>query len=89
MEKNQLEAFSDGVLATIITIMIPELKVPTGDGLEDFMAFGPTLLAYVMSYLFVAIYWVNHHIVFHDARRINIVSTLRNALRGTEASSIL
>ncbi|MBP5362038.1 MAG: DUF1211 domain-containing protein [Ruminococcus sp.] len=55
-EKNRLEAFSDGVLAIIITIMILELKQPAGDGLNDFLALTPTLLAYLLSFMFEAIY---------------------------------
>ena len=72
MEKNRLEAFSDGVLAIIITIMILELKQPAGDGLKDFFALAPTLLAYLLSFIFVAIYWVNHHLIFHQAEKINV-----------------
>ena len=72
MEKNRLEAFSDGVLAIIITILILELKQPVSDSLRDFLALGPTLLAYVLSFLFIAIYWVNHHHMFQQAQRINI-----------------
>ena len=56
MEKNRLEAFSDGVLAIIITIMILELKQPVSDSLKDFLALGPTLLAYLISFLFISIY---------------------------------
>ena len=72
MEKNRLEAFSDGVLAIIITIMILELKQPVSDGLKDLLALWPTLLAYLLSYLFIAIYWVNHHLMFQKAKVINI-----------------
>ncbi|MBO4331292.1 MAG: DUF1211 domain-containing protein [Oscillospiraceae bacterium] len=72
MEKNRLEAFSDGVLAIIITIMILELRQPAGDGIRDFLALGPTLLAYLISFLFIAIYWVNHHLIFQQAERINV-----------------
>ena len=72
MEKNRLEAFSDGVLAIIITIMILELKQPAGDGLKDFLALAPTLLAYLLSFVFIAIYWINHHHIFHDAEQINV-----------------
>ena len=72
MEKNRLEAFSDGVLAIIITIMILELKQPAGDGWGDFFALWPTLLAYLISFMFIAIYWVNHHLIFQIAERINI-----------------
>ena len=71
MEKNRLEAFSDGVLAIIITIMILELRQPVSDGLWDFLALGPTLLAYLLSFLFIAIYWVNHHIIISQAKRVN------------------
>ena len=72
MEKNRLEAFSDGVLAIVITIMILELKQPVSDGLKDFLALGPTLLAYLISFLFIAIYWVNHHMIFQKAKVINV-----------------
>ena len=72
MEKNRLEAFSDGVLAIIITIMVLELKQPAGDGLKDILALGPTLLAYLLSFVFIAIYWVNHHQIFHDAQQVNV-----------------
>ncbi|MBO4428480.1 MAG: DUF1211 domain-containing protein [Clostridia bacterium] len=71
MEKNRLEAFSDGVLAIIITIMILELKQPISDGWSDLFALWPTILAYALSYLFIAIYWVNHHIMFHQVKRVN------------------
>ena len=72
MEKNRLEAFSDGVLAIIITIMILELKLPSGDKWSDFRALYPTLLTYLLSFVFIAIYWVNHHLTFHDAKLINV-----------------
>ena len=72
MEKNRLEAFSDGVLAIIITIMILELGLPLGDKMSDFLALMPTLLAYTLSFFFIAIYWVNHHLVFHSAKTINV-----------------
>ena len=72
MEKNRLEAFSDGVLAIIITIMILELKQPIGDAWGDLRVLGPTLAAYLISYWFIAIYWVNHHLIFRIAERINL-----------------
>ena len=72
MEKNRLEAFSDGVLAIIITIMILELKQPLGDGVKDLIMLMPTLLAYLLSFVFIAIYWVNHHLVFEKTDAINI-----------------
>ena len=67
-----MEAFSDGVLAIIITIMVLELKQPEGEGFKDLMALAPTLLAYVLSFLFVAIYWVNHHLIFQKAELVNV-----------------
>ena len=72
MEKNRLEAFSDGVLAIIITIMILELRQPAGDSLKDLLALGPTLLAYLLSFLFISIYWINHHHIFRIAEQINV-----------------
>ena len=72
MEKNRLEAFSDGVLAIIITIMVLELKQPVSDGWGDLLAMHPTLVVYLVSYLFIAIYWVNHHMILHAADKINV-----------------
>ncbi|MCR5705063.1 MAG: TMEM175 family protein [Eubacterium sp.] len=72
MEKNRLEAFSDGVLAIIITIMVLELKLPESDTWKDLLKLTPTLLAYLLSFFFVAIYWVNHHITFHDVEQVNL-----------------
>src|SRR3954468_2398641 len=71
MEKNRLEAFSDGVLAIIITIMVLELKVPHG---ADFAAIEPLLpvfLSYVLSFIYIGIYWNNHHHLIKAADRIN------------------
>ena len=72
MDKNRLEAFSDGVLAIIITIMVLELSLPVGDGIKDFAGILPLLLTYVLSFFFVAIYWVNHHIMFSLTERVNL-----------------
>ena len=72
MEKNRLEAFSDGVLAIIITIMVLELKQPAGDRLKDFLDLMPTLMAYLLSFVFIAIYWVNHHHIFHKTEQVNV-----------------
>ena len=72
MEKNRLEAFSDGVLAIIITIMILELKQPLGDSYKDLLALAPTIFAYLLSFVFIAIYWVNHHLIFQKAELINV-----------------
>ncbi len=61
----RLEAFSDGVIAVIITIMVLELKVPEHDGLAGLLAVLPTLGIYVISFAFVGIYWINHHHLVH------------------------
>src|SRR5580765_3101028 len=61
MPKGRLEAFSDGVIAIIITIMVLELKVPHGDRLQDLIPLLPVFLSYVLSFLYVGIYWNNHH----------------------------
>lgn len=70
MEKNRLEAFSDGVLAIIITIMVLELKVPGGAALADLRPRLPVFLSYVLSYIYVGIYWNNHHHMFHSTRHV-------------------
>ena len=61
MGKARLEAFSDGVIAIIITIMVLELKVPRGSNLEDLQPVLPVFLSYVLSFIYVGIYWNNHH----------------------------
>ncbi|MBS1616099.1 MAG: DUF1211 domain-containing protein [Bacteroidetes bacterium] len=71
MKKSRLEAFSDGVIAIIITIMVLELKVPHGDSLADLAAILPIFLAYILSFLYVAIYWHNHHHLLQLVRHIN------------------
>jgi uncharacterized membrane protein len=71
MNKTRLEAFSDGVLAIIITIMVLELKVPHGDELATLQPLLPVFLSYVLSFVYVAIYWNNHHHMLHTTRRIN------------------
>ena len=71
MNKNRLEAFSDGVLAIIITIMVLELRVPhepTWHGLADVL---PTFLSYLLSFVYVGIYWNNHHHMIHLADHVN------------------
>ena len=71
MGKNRLEAFSDGVLAIIITIMVLELKVPPHmDGLDALKELLPVFLSYVMSFLYVGIYWNNHHHLFHTTKHV-------------------
>ena len=71
MNKNRLEAFSDGVLAIIITIMILELKIPRETDWSIFHELGPQLLGYVLSFVFVGIYWGNHHHLLQLALRVN------------------
>ena len=71
MTKTRLEAFSDGVIAIIITIMVLELKVPHGAEWEALQPLVPVFLTYVMSFVFVGIYWSNHHHMLHTVDRIN------------------
>ena len=70
MGKGRFEAFSDGVIAIIITIMVLEMKVPHGDTLESLGSVVPTFLSYVLSYLYVGIYWNNHHHMIHASTRV-------------------
>jgi uncharacterized membrane protein len=70
MQKNRLEAFSDGVLAIIITIMVLELKVPHGADSATLSGLLPVFLSYVLSFVYVGIYWNNHHHMFHGAGRV-------------------
>jgi len=65
MTKGRLEAFSDGVLAIVITIMVLELKVPHGSDLHALRPVVPIFLSYVLSFVYVGIYWTNHHHLFH------------------------
>ena len=69
MGTNRLEAFSDGVIAVIITIMVLELKVPRDTTLASLRSLAPQFLSYLLSFLAVAIMWVNHHHLLHSARR--------------------
>lgn len=71
MSKGRLEAFSDGVIAIIITIMVLELKVPAGHDLASLKPMAPVFINYVMSFIYVGIYWNNHHHMFHAVRSIN------------------
>ena len=70
MGKGRLEAFSDGVLAIIITIMVLELKVPHGSSLEALRPLGPVLVSYIVSFTYVGIYWNNHHHLIHLVRKV-------------------
>jgi uncharacterized membrane protein len=71
MGKGRLEAFSDGVMAIIITIMVLELKVPHGADLAALRPLIPIFLSYVMSFVFLAIYWNNHHHLLQAVRQVN------------------
>ncbi len=71
MGKGRLEAFSDGVIAIIITIMVLELKVPHGSELVALGPVIPVFLSYVLSFVFVGIYWNNHHHMMHAVRTVN------------------
>ena len=65
MRTGRLEAFSDGVIAIIITIMVLEMKAPHGDSLDDLLPVLPVFLSYVLSFVYVGIYWNNHHHMLH------------------------
>src|ERR1700692_2824226 len=71
MEKNRLEAFSDGVLAIIITIMVLELKVPHGAQFSELSPLIPLFSSYVLSFIYVGIYWNNHHHLFQITHRVS------------------
>lgn len=71
MGKGRLEAFSDGVLAIIITIMVLELKVPHGDDVAALRPLIPVFLSYVLSFVYIGIYWNNHHHMLHAAQRVS------------------
>ncbi|HZW88525.1 MAG TPA: TMEM175 family protein, partial [Myxococcaceae bacterium] len=70
MTKGRLEAFSDGVLAIVITIMVLELKVPHGSDLHALGPVVPVFLSYVLSFIYVGIYWNNHHHLLHATREV-------------------
>ena len=70
MGKSRLEAFSDGVIAIIITIMVLEIKVPHGEVIETLVPLIPVFLSYVLSFLYIGIYWNNHHHMFHATQNI-------------------
>jgi TMEM175 potassium channel family protein len=70
MDKNRLEAFSDGVIAIIITIMVLEMKVPAGSDLSALHPILPVFLSYVLSFVYIGIYWNNHHHMLHTIRSV-------------------
>ena len=71
MTKNRLEAFSDGVIAIIITIMVLELAVPHGEGFTALTPLVPVFFSYVLSFVYLGIYWNNHHHMLHTVEKIN------------------
>jgi uncharacterized membrane protein len=71
MQKNRLEAFSDGVLAIIITVMVLEFKVPHGVELAALKPLVPAFLSYLLSFVYLGIYWNNHHHLFHATRNVS------------------
>lgn len=71
VQKNRMEAFSDGVLAIIITIMVLELKVPHGVELEALRPLLPVFLSYVLSFIYIGIYWNNHHHLLHTIEKVS------------------
>jgi len=70
MNKGRIEAFSDGVIAIIITIMVLELKTPHGETLHALLPLLPVALSYVLSFVYVGIYWNNHHHLFHAVKQV-------------------
>jgi len=78
MNKGRLEAFSDGVLAVIITIMVLEMKSPHGTSLADLKPVIPVFLSYVLSFVYIGIYWNNHHHLLHAIQHVNGASMWAN-----------
>jgi uncharacterized membrane protein len=70
MGTNRMEAFSDGVIAVIITIMVLEMKVPHGEGIETLVSVVPVFLSYVLSFVYLGIYWNNHHHMLHACQKV-------------------
>jgi uncharacterized membrane protein len=68
--KARVEAFSDGVIAVIITIMVLDLRAPTSDRLDDLLKLWPSFASYLVSFIFAAVYWINHHAEIAKARRM-------------------
>jgi uncharacterized membrane protein len=71
MNKSRVEAFSDGVVAVIITIMVLELKAPVGEHLHDLRPVLPAFVGYILSFIYVGIYWSNHHHLMHVVRHVD------------------
>lgn len=71
MHKGRLEAFSDGVIAIIITIMVLELKVPLGANFKSLQPLIPKFISYLVSFVYIGIYWNNHHHMLHTVKKVN------------------
>ena len=71
MNKTRLEAFSDGVLAIIITIMVLEIEVPEGATFQSLMSIGAVFISYVLSFIYIGIYWNNHHHLLHSLEKVD------------------
>lgn len=71
MNKGRMEAFSDGVLAVIITIMVLEMKPPYGTSLAALRSVAPVFFSYILSFIYIGIYWSNHHHLLHAVERVN------------------
>ena len=71
MNKSRLEAFSDGVIAIIITIMILEIKVPQGGEFQDLITVFPKFISYVLRFIYIGIYWNNHHHLLQGVFKVN------------------
>jgi uncharacterized membrane protein len=71
MGTSRLEAFSDGVIAIIITVMVLELKVPHGESIEALLPLLPAFMSYVLSFIYLGIYWNNHHHMVHTSRKVS------------------
>lgn len=78
MGKGRFEAFSDGVIAIIITIMVLELRVPHGDSLDSLEPLIPKFLSYILSFIYLGIYWNNHHHMLHAVKEVNGISLWAN-----------
>src|SRR5579872_7103483 len=79
MGKDRLTAFSDGVIAIIITIMVLELKIPQGHGWAVVASVAPAFVSYVLSFIYLAIYWNNHHHLLHTVTRVDGLILWANA----------
>jgi len=86
MGKNRLEAFSDGGIAIIITIMVLEMKIPQGDNLSALAPIAPVFLSYILSFVYVGIYWNNHHHMLHACTRVTILWTHQTRSRRSNSA---